>query len=380
MENRDMAALAPRQSVHVAGFYQTDSFLAERVAAFISEGLTAGERVIVLVTASHWTDVSARLNQTGLAFRRAVTEGRLVVLDATDVLEGLTVEGRVNVEAFRAAMGRFIAPGVRPRIYGELVSLLAARGDVDSAIAIESIGHELAHTFDIPVLCGYHVGGDHPLAPEAMSRIAAAHDRSWSEGNSHVATHSVDGEAGTAALRLHAVRFYESRESLAKIVGKFLGEGFIAGLPAVVIATPEHREAIRRVLADHYFDLPRLVGANDLIMVDAVEMLSRFMHDGMPDPIGFTDSMIPLIELACRGRQDCVIRAYGEMVDVLWQAGQTAAAIRLEMLWNQLAQTHSFALLCGYSMGHFYKDVGQQDVRRQHTHLVSDSGERVTLH
>ena len=25
------------------------------------------------------------------------------------------------------------------------------------------------------------------------------------------------------------------------------------------------------------------------------------------------------------------------MVDVLWQAGQTAAAIRLEMLWNQFA-------------------------------------------
>jgi hypothetical protein len=87
-----------------------------------------------------------------------------------------------------------------------------------------------------------------------------------------------------------------------------------------------------------------------------------------------------LIERACRGRKDCVIRAYGEMVDVLWQAGQTAAAIRLEMLWNQLAQTHSFALLCGYSMGHFYKDASQVEIRRQHTHVVSDSGDHITLH
>jgi hypothetical protein len=31
-------------------------------------------------------------------------------------------------------------------------------------------------------------------------------------------------------------------------------------------------------------------------------------------------------------------------------------------------------------MGHFYKDVSQQDVRQHHTHLVPDSGERVTLH
>jgi hypothetical protein len=124
----------------------------------------------------------------------------------------------------------------------------------------------------------------------------------------------------------------------------------------------------------------RLEAANDLIMVDAAEMLSRFMHDGMPDAVRFRDAMIPVIEQACRGRKECVIRAYGEMVDVLWQAGQTAAAIRLEMLWNQLAQTHSFALLCGYSMGHFYKDVGQHEILRQHTHLVSDSGDHATLH
>ena len=47
--------------------------------------------------------------------------------------------------------------------------------------------------------------------------------------------------------------------------------------------------------------------------------------------------------------------AYGEMVDVLWKAGQDVAAIRLEMLWNKLAAMHDFALLCGYAMGNFYK-------------------------
>jgi hypothetical protein len=147
-----------------------------------------------------------------------------------------------------------------------------------------------------------------------------------------------------------------------------------------VIATPEHAEAIRNVLVTHYFDLTQLQAAGDLILLDARETLSRFMRDGMPDGTLFRDSMVPVIDRACRGRTDCVIRAYGEMVDVLWKEGKTAAAIRLEMLWNQLAQTHSFSLLCGYSMGHFYKDVGQPDIRRQHTHVVSDSGEPITLH
>ena len=210
------------------------------------------------------------------------------------------------------------------------------------------------------MLCGYHVAGEQPLTSDAITSIEAAHDRTWTQGTSELQNDSLNADALAAATRLHAVRFYENRESLARIVGKFLGEGFLAGLPAIVIATPEHRGAIKHCRRP--------------------ETLSRFMVDGMPDAVRFKDAMIPLIELACRGRNDCVIRAYGEMVDVLWQAGQTAAAIRLEMLWNQLAQTHGFALLCGYSMGLFYKDVGQHEVRQQPTHLVAESGERVTLH
>ena len=72
-----------------------------------------------------------------------MTEGRLLLLDAAEVLDGLTVEGRVSVEGFRAALARFNAPGVKQRIYGELVSLVAERGAVDAAIAIESVGDEL---------------------------------------------------------------------------------------------------------------------------------------------------------------------------------------------------------------------------------------------
>ena len=64
---------------------------------------------------------------------------------------------------------------------------------------------------------------------------------------------------------------------------------------------------------------------------------------GMPDAERFQDAVVPLIEQACRGRK-CVVRAYGEMVDVLWKAGETVAAVRLETLWNQLARAYSFEI------------------------------------
>lgn len=84
-----------------------------------------------------------------------------------------------------------------------------------------------------------------------------------------------------------------------------------------------------------------------------------------------------MIEQLCRGKKDRGIRAYGEMVDVLWKAGQEVAAIRVEMIWNELAATHDFALLCGYSMGSFYKDASLSQISQQHSHVVF--GERAVM-
>ena len=69
-----------------------------------------------------------------------------------------------------------------------------------------------------------------------------------------------------------------------------------------------------------------------------------------------------MIEQTLFGRpKEQTIRAYGEMVDVLWKQGLSKAAIELEILWNKLALKHSFSLLCGYSMGSFYKQTQQLD-------------------
>jgi hypothetical protein len=64
------------------------------------------------------------------------------------------------------------------------------------------------------------------------------------------------------------------------------------------------------------------------------------------------------------------------MVDGLWKDGNPDAAIRLEMLWNKLAQRFGFALLCGYSMGNFYKETkGFESVCREHTHIIAPLAE-----
>jgi len=84
-----------------------------------------------------------------------------------------------------------------------------------------------------------------------------------------------------------------------------------------------------------------------------------------------------IIEQTLRGRDRTPVRAYGEMVDVLWKQGETNAAVRLEVLWNDLAGTQVFSLLCGYAIGSFYNQTQQyEEVCNLHTQ-VHESEHRI---
>ena len=181
---------------------------------------------------------------------------------------------------------------------------------------------------------------------------------------------------GSSALRHehphhHAVQFYSTDQSLIRTVATFLAEGLAGGQPAVVIATPAHRVAIAEALMRRGANPQQALRTGDLIVLDAEATLDLFMVDGAPDPGLFEKNVGRLVEQALNGRDTVVVRAYGEMVDVLWKQGAADAAIQLEMLWNKLALKYSFALLCGYAMGSFYKQTQRLDeVIAQHTTVI----------
>lgn len=171
----------------------------------------------------------------------------------------------------------------------------------------------------------------------------------------------------------HAVQFYKDETSLAGTVAQFLADGLSSGQPGLVIATPSHGDSIVRELTSRGLDVDLLRKTGELQFLDARKMLGAFMVEGMPDAMLFRTTVGDMIEKLCAGRTPCPIRAYGEMVDLLWQEGNSEGAIKLEILWNQLAATYDFALLCGYAFGHFYKetrDPRYQDVIAQHTQVV----------
>jgi hypothetical protein len=172
-------------------------------------------------------------------------------------------------------------------------------------------------------------------------------------------------------LHHHAVQFYGNEESLFTTVAGFLSEGLVSREPAIIIATPEHCAAIARHLRGRLIECYLARRNGDLVMLDAEEMLGQFMIGDEPDPELFEETVGLIVQQTLDGRGRIVVRAYGEMVDVLWKEGRTESAIKLEILWNKLAMKYSFALLCGYAMGNFYKQAKQlDDICAQHTHVT----------
>ena len=181
------------------------------------------------------------------------------------------------------------------------------------------------------------------------------------------------------AEHVHAVRFYQDDDSLCRIAAAFLRDGILAGQPAIVIATLDHRAAIQRYLQTTIPDLAGLERSVGLLFLDAETTLSSFMDGDTLDEGRFAARIRSVMTQACGARPNCVVRAYGEMVDLLWAHGNRRGAIHLETLWNQLATSHAFSLLCGYSMRNFYGGDGLERVCRHHTHVISETGQALAI-
>jgi signal transduction histidine kinase len=152
----------------------------------------------------------------------------------------------------------------------------------------------------------------------------------------------------------HAVQFYDDDRFLVTAVSDYAHAGLSASEPVVIIATPAHREAFVERLASLGIDAGGAERNETLTLLDARETLEGFMVDGLPDAGRFQSTVGALIQRRRHGFPDVRLRAYGEMVDLLWHEANQPAALRLEALWNQLAATHRFSLLCAYAMSRFH--------------------------
>jgi DcmR-like sensory protein/histidine kinase-like protein len=175
----------------------------------------------------------------------------------------------------------------------------------------------------------------------------------------------------------HVVQFYDRDDDLARAVGDYLAGAVSAGDVAIVIATEAHRRAFEAEMATLGVATAETRGDGSIVWLDAGETLSRFVDDGQVDPQAFHAVVGSLVRDAVEtGRE---VRAYGEMVALLWDEGHVLGAIELEKLWNGLAAEFHFSLFCAY---HLQSVAGEEhadalhEVCRLHTAVVDDAKAR----
>jgi PAS domain S-box-containing protein len=157
----------------------------------------------------------------------------------------------------------------------------------------------------------------------------------------------------------HFVQFYENDAFLVDEVSRFVGAGFQGSGCVIVIATKPHRDGFDTRLRARGVDAAAARESGHYIAMDAAETLSKVMVNGWPDESRFVEVVGSVVARAADGGRGRV-RAFGEMVALLWAAGNEGAAIRLEELWNNLGRQHAFALFCAYPTNGFSKkDHGQ---------------------
>lgn len=169
----------------------------------------------------------------------------------------------------------------------------------------------------------------------------------------------------------HGVQIYRELDELVSSVGRFLEAGFRDGDPAIVIAAADHRPALTEELERHGRKLDDLQAQGLLTWRDAEETLAAFMDGDAPSPGRFEDSVGGLVDQVARQFPQRTIRAFGEMVDLLVQHKQEAAAIALEDLWNGLLGSRNVALLCAYELDVFDLETQTSvlpEILRTHTH------------
>jgi CheY-like chemotaxis protein len=168
----------------------------------------------------------------------------------------------------------------------------------------------------------------------------------------------------------HLVHFYRSDEALVEQVTAFVAEGIGAGEAAVAIATGQHRAGLRAALALRGVDVSVLEARGQLLLLDAAETLERLLVRGAPDRGRFEGIVGPALDRLLASSSSGRLRAYGEMVNLLWRRGDIASAIALESLWNHFGRSRPFSLLCAY-----FSDGATADPRRHRAVLCQHSGE-----
>jgi DcmR-like sensory protein len=166
-------------SAHFVQFFDSDDTRQEAVAGFLRNGYLSGSSLIIVARPVVSRAILDRLQLGAAPIARDLRSGRITALDAVETLRRISRSGSPDARLFEEIVGSLVTRLSRQgavHAYGEMVDLLAQRGDFADALLLDDLWNRLLERASISLLCGYAAA--HFVAPgsrDALRDICAAH-------------------------------------------------------------------------------------------------------------------------------------------------------------------------------------------------------------
>ncbi|HYF32541.1 MAG TPA: MEDS domain-containing protein [Chitinophagaceae bacterium] len=176
----------------------------------------------------------------------------------------------------------------------------------------------------------------------------------------------------------HVLQIYETDAAFLDALAGFVGGGINAGECVIVIATAAHLKSLEDRLTRYGIHVSALIADDRYLPFDADETLSKFMVGGWPDEMLFMQTISSVVSKGTSKQRN--VRAFGEMVALLWARGFNGATVALEHLWNKFCVKNKLSLFCAYPKIGFTQNMEEsmKDICHCHSKLIHGSEKQLT--
>jgi MEDS: MEthanogen/methylotroph, DcmR Sensory domain len=183
-----------RHSWHSVNLFDDTESLSDAVAAFVQEGVSKRDHVLVVMRPEFWNRTAAKLDREHVSILDAITSGRLTCLDSRRTLQQFMRDGYPDRSLFDDIVGatvrRLTSEHGSVRVYGDMVDILAAEGEFVAAQRLEQLWNELGERQQFKLLCGYAaVNFAGPTAGKALRHICDLHDDAHASSDDALSTY-----------------------------------------------------------------------------------------------------------------------------------------------------------------------------------------------
>lgn len=167
---------------HTVQFYESDAYLVQSLRHFFGPALRNGGTAVVVATEVHRRELSRVLEADGIDVEALTVAGRYVAHDAATLLGAVMRDGMPDSGLFTPVIGdivaRAAAAGTPVRVYGEMVSILWARGRVAATLRMEELWNDLQHRYPFALCCGFPMNTFAGRAMETgFAQVCSHHSR-----------------------------------------------------------------------------------------------------------------------------------------------------------------------------------------------------------